>query len=59
MHDEVFAWAGSEQQVQELASETQRLAAGFGKQDVVTGRNGATDPKHRTFQLLVLINNTA
>lgn len=60
VHDEVFVWAGSEQQVEEPASETQRLAAGFGKQDVVIGRYGATDPEHRTFQVLILtINNTA
>lgn len=59
MHNEVFVWAGSEQQVKVLSGETQRLAAGFGQEDVVTGRYGATDPEHRTLQALILpINNT-
>lgn len=55
----MFVWAGSEQQVKVLSGETQRPAAGFGQEDVVTGQYGAADPEHRTLQTLILpINNT-
>lgn len=55
MYYKVFIGTGSEEQVQVAAREAQRLAAGFGNQDVVAGRNWTADAKHGALQRLVLM----
>lgn len=54
MYYKVFIGTRSEEQVQVAACEAQRMAAGFGNQDVVTGRNWTADAEHSALQRLVL-----
>lgn len=46
MHNKVFIRAGSEEQIEVATCEAQRLAACFGQQDVVAGRNGTPYTEH-------------